>query len=59
MTTIPAGLAAQQAVAQQNIALSVIKQSAQADQAIADLVADAVESAPTTGSRGSLVNFTV
>lgn len=54
---LPAGIAAQQAITQQNVALSVVKSSAQADQAIAEILTEATESVPT-GGRGSIVNIT-
>ncbi len=57
MTSIPAGIAAQQALTQQAIALETVKKSAEADQAIANLLADAVDNVPK-GSRGSVVNIT-
>ena len=57
MTTIPAGIAAQQALTQQAIALETVKKSNEADQAIANLIAEAADSVPT-GSRGSVVNIT-
>lgn len=53
---IPSGIAAQQAILQQNIALSVIKQSADADKAIANILAEAVQSVPS-GSLGGNVNL--
>lgn len=54
MTTVPAALAAQQAILQQNIALSVLRTAAQADQAIANILAQAVESVPTSSLGGNL-----
>jgi hypothetical protein len=54
---IPAGIAAQMAMTRQNIALSVIKSSANQDQAIASILEQAVQSAPVGGSRGTNVNF--
>ena len=57
MTSIPAGIAAQQALTQQAIALETVKKSNEADQAIANLLAEAVDNVPT-GSRGSIVNIT-
>lgn len=57
MTSIPAGIAAQQAITQQAIALETVKKSAEADQVIANLLAEAVESVPAS-SRGGIVNIT-
>jgi hypothetical protein len=54
MTTVPAALAAQQAILQQNIALSVLKTAAQADQAIANILAQAAQSVPTSSLGGNL-----
>lgn len=54
---LPAGIAAQQALNQQNVALSVIRSSAESDQAIAEILTEATDSVPT-GSRGSIVNIT-
>lgn len=55
--SLPAGIAAQQAQLQQNVALSAIKSSAEADRAIAEILAESTSSVPT-GSRGSIVNIT-
>ncbi|MCB1532630.1 MAG: hypothetical protein KDJ35_07160 [Alphaproteobacteria bacterium] len=59
MTSIPAALAAQQAILQQNVALSVIKQNAQADQAFANVIKETIENTPQPGGRGSNVNIRV
>jgi hypothetical protein len=53
---VPAGLAAEQGLLRQNIALSVIKQSSEQDQAIASILEQAVRSAPVSSSRGTNVN---
>lgn len=58
MTTAPAGIAAQTALLQQNVALSVIKQNAQADQAIAAIVAESAETV-AAAARGQNVNIRV
>ena len=50
------GIAAQQAQTRQNVALSVIKQSADQAQAIANILEDASRSAPVNSSRGTNVN---
>lgn len=49
---IPAGVAAQAALTRQNIGLSVIKQAAQSDQAVAQIVQDAVENSPLASGNG-------
>ena len=56
---VPATIAADQAIAKQNVAFSLVKASAEADQAIAGILEDAARSAPVSGSRGSNVNITV
>ncbi len=53
MSAIPAGIAAEQALLRQNVALSVIKQSADQAQAIVDILDKAVRSAPVNASRGT------
>jgi len=56
---IPASLAAQTAISRQNVALSVVKQSAETDQAFAKVIYDAARSAPAGGSRGTNVDILV
>ncbi len=58
MSSIPAGIAAQTALLQQNVALSVIKQNAQADQAIAAIVAESADTI-AAAARGKNVNIRV
>ena len=58
MTTLPAGIAAEAALTRQNIALSVVKAAADADQAIAQILDESLRSAPISGSRGSNLNIT-
>jgi hypothetical protein len=53
---VPAAIAADQALAKQNVALSVIKSSAEADQAIAGILEQSARSAPVSSIRGSNVN---
>ncbi len=53
---IPSGIAAEQALLRQAVALSVLKQSAQADKAIANILEQAVQSVPASG-RGGIVNI--
>jgi len=57
-SAIPAGIAAEQAILRQNVALSVVKASADADQAMANLLAESAQSAPISGTRGTNVNIT-
>ena len=56
MTSIPPTIAAELALARQNVALSVIKQNAQADQAIASILAESVQTV-AAASRGNVVNI--
>lgn len=53
MEMLPAAIAAQMAITQKNAALSMIKQAAQMQQAIVDMIA---ESVPASG-RGGIVNI--
>lgn len=57
MSSIPPTIAAELAITRQNIALSVIKASADADKAIASIIDEAARSAPISGSRGTNVNI--
>ncbi len=52
---IPADIALQQAVLQQNIALSVIKGAANADKAIANILEESLTVTPS--GRGGNINF--
>jgi hypothetical protein len=54
---LPAGIAAEMALARQNVALSVIKQNAQAAQAIAGILGQAVQNVPVSPVRGSQLNL--
>lgn len=56
MEMLPAAISAQMAINQQNVAMAMMKSSAQADRAIANILEQAISSVPT-GSRGGLVNF--
>ncbi len=57
MDLMPAALSAQMAITQNNVAMAMLKSSAQADRAIANILEQAISNVPT-GSRGSNVNFT-
>lgn len=60
MTQIPPQFAAQLALNRQNVALSVIKQNAEQDQAVANILDQAVQNAQAaSGNRGGNVNFLV
>ncbi len=54
---IPANIAADRALTQQAVALSVIKQSAERDRALAGILEQAVDNVPTSPLRGSRVNI--
>lgn len=54
---LPASIAAEAALARQNITLSVIKHNAEQGQAIAKILDDATRSAPTSGARGTSLNI--
>ncbi|MCB9983308.1 MAG: putative motility protein [Rhodospirillales bacterium] len=56
MTAAPAGIAAEQAILRQNVALSVIKQSADQAQALVQILDDAARSAPVSRTRGTNIN---
>lgn len=56
MVSLPGAIAVQQAITQQNVALSVMKASADADKAIANILAETIGNVPT-GGRGSVVNI--
>ena len=47
---LPAGIAAEQAIVKQNMAMSVLKQSAQADKAIANILEQSVQASATLGT---------
>ena len=57
MTTIPFTVAAEAALTRQNIALSVVKQSAEQSRQIANIIDEAVRSAPVSNTRGANVNI--
>lgn len=53
----PAGIAAETGLLRQNVALSVIKQSADQAQALVAILDEAARSAPVSGTRGTNVNL--
>lgn len=57
MDLLPAAIAAEAAVTRQNVALSTLKASADADKQIANLLEDTLLNVPS-GSRGGNVNLT-
>jgi hypothetical protein len=59
MTSIPPTIAAELALTRQNVALSVVKASAEADKAVANILDQAVQNAPVSSSRGVNVNRSV
>ncbi len=56
MTSVPPTIAAEMALTRQNIALSVIKQSAEQGQALAKIINDTARSAPVSGALGTNIN---
>ena len=56
---IPAAIAAETALARQNVALSVIKSNAEQSEQLANIIEQTVQSAPVGGSRGTNLNILV
>ncbi len=54
---LPPTIAAEAALTKQNVALSVIKQSADQAQAVAKILEQSVRTAPVSGSRGTNTNI--
>ena len=54
---VPASLAAEAGLARQNVALSVIRQSAEQDQRLADVISQAASTAPVSETRGTNVDI--
>lgn len=59
MTSVPPTIAAEAALVRQNVALSVIKQTAEQGKLLAQILDNAARSAPVSGTRGTNVNFSV
>lgn len=59
MDILPAGIAAQQAITKQNVALNVIKQSADADKAVAGILQQSADNIAAQTGRGTNVNIRV
>ena len=57
MTSIPPTIAAEQALTRQAIALEVVKASAEQQQQLANILAEASRSAPVSGTRGANINI--
>lgn len=53
---IPAAIAAQMAITRSNAAMGMLKMSADADKAIANMLMETIDNVPT-GRRGGIVNF--
>lgn len=56
MTQIPATIAAEAALTRQAVALSVIKQNAEAAQGLANILEQSVQNVPVSSSRGANIN---
>lgn len=54
---VPGGIAVEQFLGKQAVALSVIKQSAEAEQQLVAILDEAARSAPVSSVRGSNVNL--
>lgn len=59
MAELGAGIAVQQAIVRQNASLSMIKNAANADKEVANMIAEAAETVTKSGSRGGNVNLLV
>lgn len=57
MTSIPPTIAAESALLRQNVTLSVIKQNAEQQQQMVQMLSETALSAPVSGPRGSNVNL--
>jgi len=55
MDALPPQIAMQMAVTRQNVAVSIMKQAAETERAMANILAQAVSNVPTSG-RGGIVN---
>lgn len=55
---IPAAIAAEQSILRQNVALSVIKQSADAQKQLVAILEKSLTTVQDVNSRGSRINFT-
>jgi len=53
---LPAAVAAETALARQNVALSVVKANVEQSEQLAQIIEETVQSAPVNGSRGTNVN---
>lgn len=56
---LPAAIAAEQAVVRQNAALSMIKQTADAEKKIGEILQETLTTVQASNERGSRVNFSV
>lgn len=56
---VPAAITAQTAIARQNVALAVTKHSAEADQAIAHILEETVQTSKPHGDRGTNIDIVV
>lgn len=59
MSSIPPTIAAEVALSRQNVALSTIKQSAEQDKALAEILDESSRKAPISQSRGSNIDIFV
>lgn len=54
---VPATIAAELGILRQNVALSVIKQSAEQSQKLVEILDQSARTAPVSGTHGTHVNF--
>ncbi|NCC22411.1 MAG: hypothetical protein EOM26_08105 [Alphaproteobacteria bacterium] len=57
--SMPPAIAAKQAMLQQAVALSIVKQNAEMERSIAGLLESAIRNVPASGSRGSGIDFSI
>ncbi len=59
MSSIPPTISAEIALSRQNVALSSVKQNAEQEQAVAEIVDESARTAPVNKTRGANVNILV
>lgn len=59
MSEIPATIAAEAALTRQAVALSVVKQNAEAAQGLANILEQAVQNVPVSSTKGANINTQV
>lgn len=59
MTSVPPSIAAETAITRQNVTLSVIKQNADQEQRLVELLEEQERSAPVNNARGTNIDIQV